>query len=138
MIFRDQFWVTINGNFIDICIIEWCKLFGDTRGKHYWGKVITEKDKFLTGLLGSLNITEDELTTYVYSVKEYRDKFVAHLDSENVAYLPMLDIAKNSTIYLYDYLLKFEDKEGCFPDAPKKGADFFERMSIEGKAIYNK
>ncbi len=53
LIFRDQFWVTINGNFMDICVIEWCKLFGDTRGKHYWGKVITEKDKFLTGLLGA-------------------------------------------------------------------------------------
>ncbi len=34
LIFKDQFWVNANGNFIDVCVLEWCKLFGDKRGQH--------------------------------------------------------------------------------------------------------
>src|SRR5271165_4315169 len=34
--YRSQFWVTANGNFLDHCVLEWCKLFGDERGEHYW------------------------------------------------------------------------------------------------------
>jgi hypothetical protein len=29
---ESQFWVNVNGNFIDICALEWCKLFGDKKG----------------------------------------------------------------------------------------------------------
>jgi hypothetical protein len=45
---HDQFWVIINGNFLDIAVLEWCKLFGDTRGKHYFGKVISDVPAFNT------------------------------------------------------------------------------------------
>lgn len=50
-----QFWTNVNGNFMDICVLEWCKLFTDKkRGKHYWGKVITDGASFFDGLLKSL------------------------------------------------------------------------------------
>jgi hypothetical protein len=39
LVFRSQFWVAVNGNFLDICVLEWCKLFGDKRSKHYWEKL---------------------------------------------------------------------------------------------------
>ena len=34
---KDQFWVSLNSNFIDISVIEWCKLFGDYKDKHHFG-----------------------------------------------------------------------------------------------------
>ena len=38
----ENFWVSANGNFADITVLEWCKLFADERGKHHWAKVIKE------------------------------------------------------------------------------------------------
>jgi hypothetical protein len=32
---NDNFWRVVNGNFFDICVLEWCKLFADEKGKHY-------------------------------------------------------------------------------------------------------
>ena len=137
LIFKDQFWVTTNGNFLDICVLEWCKLFGDQRGKHHWKKVISKKEKFFNELLNELEITEEKFDSYIDVFRTYRDKFVAHLDSENTAYPPGLEIAKNSTIFLYNYLLAHEEIDNCFYDAPKNAAEFFCHLSREGKAIYN-
>jgi len=138
LIFKDQFCVTANGNFLDICIMEWCKLFGDTRGKHYWKKVITDKEYFYNSLLNQLKISNTDFDSYIEEMRTYRDKFIAHLDSENTAHIPKLEIAKTSVMYLYDYLLTHEDRENCFPDAPKKASEFYRRVSSEGKQIYNK
>ena len=57
-LFRGDFQTTVNGNFLDICVLEWCKLFSDTHGTHYWGNVITDKECFeadLTKLLKQLS-----------------------------------------------------------------------------------
>src|SRR6266571_8412423 len=93
LIFQDQFWVSVNGNFLDICVLEWCKLFGDSRGKHYWRKVISDPTAFFKGLLKKLGMTEAEFTAYINEIKKYRDKFVAHLDSELIMNIPRLDVA---------------------------------------------
>src|SRR4030042_2854823 len=119
LVFKGQFWINVNGNFIDICVLEWCKLFGDSRGKHYWRKVISDPTAFFNGFLQKLGMTEDELNAYVNKMKGYRDKFIAHLDSEEIMNIPRLDVAKNSISYLYNYLLTHEDEGDYFIDAPK-------------------
>jgi hypothetical protein len=35
-----EFLSTTDGNFLDTAVIEWCKLFGDRKAKHYWGKIV--------------------------------------------------------------------------------------------------
>ena len=65
LIFKDQFWVNANGNFLDICVLEWCKLFVDKRGKHHWRKVITDQASFYDGLLQAVNLTEAEFEAYI-------------------------------------------------------------------------
>ena len=35
-----DFWITLNGNFFDTCVLEWCKLFGEQRGKHFWKRIV--------------------------------------------------------------------------------------------------
>jgi hypothetical protein len=66
----------------------------------------------------------------------YRDKFVAHLDSEEVMHPPKLDVIKNSVTYLYDYLLQNEDEEDFFPDAPTNATAFYKGFLVEGKEAY--
>jgi hypothetical protein len=117
-------------------VLEWCKLFGDSHGKHYWRKVISDPTAFFNGLLQKLGMTEDELNAYVNKMKGYRDKFIAHLDSEEIMNIPRLDVAKNSISYLYNYLLTHEDEGDYFIDAPKDASGFYRSVLKEGLAVY--
>src|SRR5437899_1372655 len=91
---EDQFWTIASNNFLDISVLEWCKLFGDTKSEYYWKKIVTEPLTFFDGLLRVLKVTEIDFSTYVDEVRTYRDKFVAHLDHKRVADIPKLEIAK--------------------------------------------
>jgi hypothetical protein len=135
-VFSDEFWKTANGNFLDACVLEWCKLFGDARGLHYWGKVITDSEIFFAGLLKELPVTESELDTYVKEMRTYRDKFVAHLDSDLVMNIPRLDLATTSVLYLYKYILANEDDGNFFYGLPSKGAGYFRASIREAKRQY--
>lgn len=136
LIIRTQFWVAVNGNFIDICVLEWCKLFGDLRGKHYWEKAISDPKAFKAGLFQDLEMTEAEFSAYVLEMRTYRDKYVAHLDSVARFSIPKLDIAKKSVVYLYNYLLSREDQGGYFDDAPRDPPRFYQSALKEGLAVY--
>ena len=59
-IFEGQFWINAIGNFLDICVLEWCKLFGEKRGKHYWREIISDPDSFFQELLNETGLTETE------------------------------------------------------------------------------
>ena len=41
-----EFWLTVNGNFIDQCILEWFKLMGDPNDDHRCLKVVTDPARF--------------------------------------------------------------------------------------------
>ncbi len=128
--------VAANGNFLDICVLEWCKLFGDTRGKHYWGKVVKDPKGFFAGLLKACRVTESDFADCIKEMRTYRDTFVAHLDLDLVMQIPKLKIVEGSVSYFYDYLLAHEDEGNFFPDAPKKISVYYTRCLKEGKAGY--
>jgi hypothetical protein len=77
-----DFWKGINGNCLDIAVLEWCKLFADRRDPHHWLNIIKDIDTFRYGLFGLVG-GEEYFDAYINKVKIYRDKFVAHLDSGN-------------------------------------------------------
>jgi hypothetical protein len=138
-----QFWRNVNGNFMDICVLEWCKLFAEEKnGKHYWGKVITDAAAFFDGLLKALGMTNDEFEAFAKEMRFYRDKLVAHLDSEDIdskegMHFPnKLHIAHQSAAYLYDYLRGYEDEGNFFTDAPDTASSFYNRFLNEGKLVY--
>ncbi len=116
--------------------MEWCKLFGDARGLHCWEKVITDSKTFFTGLLKELSVTESEMDTYGKEMRTYRDKFVAHLDSDLVMNIPKLDLATMSVLYLYKYILANEDDDNFFHGLPSKGAGYFRASFREAKRQY--
>ena len=137
LLFKDQFWVNVNGNFLDICVMEWCKLFGDTRGVHYWKKVVTDPTAFFKGLLREVKITEADLNSYINEMRTYRDKFVAHLDSKETMHIPTLTVARKSASYLYDYLRTHEDEGDFFSDAPNKASTFYRNCLKEARSVYD-
>jgi len=104
ILYNDQFWITANGNFLDIAVLEWCKMFGDWNSKHHWRLVINSDDSFLMGLLAELDLTEAEYNTQKARVRHYRDKFIAHLDDENTMHIPDVSMMEKSVYYLFDCL----------------------------------
>ena len=90
---RGNFWRTANGNFIDICALEWCKLFADPKGKHHWSKIVSGPADFKSQRLNHLGIDEARFQKEIEVMKQYRDKFLAHLDSDEVMNIPALDDA---------------------------------------------
>jgi hypothetical protein len=121
----ENFWKRTNGNFMDIAVLERCKLFADRRGVHCWRNVVSNPDGFEAELLKHLGITAADLEAYCDGVRMYRDKFVAHLDDDPKARYPQLDVAIESTKFLYKYLLAHED-----------GGDYFEGLTRSLESAY--
>lgn len=109
-----QFWIAANGAFIDSAILEWCKLFADPKGKHYWSKSVADKSGFSNALYRRLRLCEAEFSAYIQTFKQPRDKFIAHLDAEPTMYLPRLRVARASAAFLYDHLLSDESTAHWF------------------------
>ncbi len=130
------FWRSANSNFIDIAVLEWYKLFADGRGQHHWRKVVSDPDSFRTGLFVALRMTEAEFEAYIARVKEYRDKFVAHLDDLEVMDIPWLRVARQSAAYLFNYLRAHEEVENYFHDAPTSAGSFYGVAARQGRQVY--
>jgi hypothetical protein len=77
-----DFWVTVNGNFLDQCVLEWSKLFGitgsDRKGPHYWENAVSDKTRFQTGIFQQIDRANFDDMFKV--MRKYRNKFLAHLD----------------------------------------------------------
>jgi hypothetical protein len=71
-------------------------------------------------------------------MKTYRDKFVAHLVSEEVMNIPKLRVARKSVSFLYGYLLDNEEEDNCFHDAPPKVSRFYRQFYSQGRKVYSK
>lgn len=99
-----DFWITQGGNCTDVAILEWCKLFADSADKHHWSRVVDDPNAFKIWLLTQLALDEAAYSDYVTSVRRYRDKFVAHLDSGNVMEIPALDIAERAVFFYHQHL----------------------------------
>jgi hypothetical protein len=109
-----QFWISANGAFMDFALLEWCKLFADWRGKHHWSKTIVDQSSFSSGLYARLAMSEVQFVGYIETMKRPRDKFIAHLDEDNMMMLPRLRPARVSVAYLYDKLLTGKDTKQWF------------------------
>jgi hypothetical protein len=133
---REQFWITLNGNFIDTCMLEWCKLFGDLNAKHHWAKCVSNQPAFLNGLCVELRITPEQFEAFRLEVRAYRDKFVAHLDNLNTMQIPRLQPAIESVEFLYQHLLNVEDDVGAFLDAPRSASAQYQQHLREGRAAH--
>lgn len=108
----ENFWRLINGNGIDMCVLEWCKLFADSKDKHHWSRIVADPAKFKAELLRQLSTDEAAFNKEIEVMRRYRDKFLAHLDSDEVMNIPSLEIAKQAVWFYFDYLVQNEARPG--------------------------
>lgn len=130
-----NFWKTTNGNCIDHCVLEWCKLFGEPRGEHHWRQVVADPASFEKALYAAVSMNADDFEQYRLKAREYRDKFVAHLDLELTAYIPHLDPAWASVRFYHARAVK-EARPEVFTGLPLDIDEFQTRMSTEATGVY--
>ena len=133
---QGHFWNGVVNNCFDQCVLEFCKLFAEKRGRHHWRKVVSDQTAFLTGLLATLEMNEAELNEYIQAFRFYRNKYLAHLDEETTGNFPYLGPGKEAVSYLYDYILEHEDEGDFFLDASATAADFYADREEEAAEIY--
>jgi len=105
---QSDFWLTVDGNFLDLAVLEWCKLFGDRKGNHYWNKVVSKCSCFKAGLLSDLGAQDNEFNEYIRKICSYRDKFIAHLDNRKCMDFPELGKARKAVEFYHGYILTHE------------------------------
>ena len=112
---KERFWICLSVNFIDIRVLEWYKLFGNHKDKHHWKKVMTHDEDFKKRMFEKLKIKQTDLDKVHGSIKAYRDKFVAHLDSEETMNIPMIEEALDMVFFYYSEVKKICDSTSDWP-----------------------
>ena len=120
-----EFWITVLGNFIDVCVLEWSKLFGDDKGKHHWKHIVDNEASFKARLLSTIGITEAQWQQSWEEIKEYRDKFIAHLDSEHTMNVPHMDIPFRMISFFYDELKMCSSDQSVFAGLPSAMPEYY-------------
>jgi hypothetical protein len=133
-----EFWITIDSNFIDMAVIEWCKLLGDRNGKHFWRKVVAEPSRFEVMMLDHLSMTADEFAAYVNEMQTYRDKFLAHLDDLTVMEIPFLDISRKTVEFYHRQIVESERSASDFVGLPIDLADYYRNCFDQAQVIYGR
>ena len=131
-----QFWINANANFLDIAVLEWCKLFAERGGKHHWARSIPDREEFATGLYAIVGMAPAAFLNYALGVKRYRDKFVAHLDEDSTMWPPRLRVARRCAAYLYDCLRRLPEAADCLRDANLSASEFYAVMYRHAREEY--
>jgi hypothetical protein len=109
-----RFWRTMANNCIDLCVLEFCKLFADRNGRHCWRKVVSPAKAypFEADMLRHVGMSTSEWDAYLEQMRNYRDKFVAHLDNDIKMQIPHLDPAKLAVEFYHSHVVKHEAQQG--------------------------
>lgn len=132
---NQNYWILIFNNFLDISVLEWCKVFGSKNQNTHWSRHVENKDEFRNGMLARLEMSQEEWQTYWSSVKDYRDKSVAHHQSNpNITHYLDLGPALTACFYYYEKLIAElhnlkvydypDDLESYFESSLSQASDF--------------
>lgn len=137
-----NFWRQANSNFIDMCVLDWCKLFADKRAVHHWRKIVSDPAKFEADLLAHLNVTADEFQHLIDKVRFYRDKFVAHLDELNEMDVPTLDLLAKAIWFYHAHIVTNEvqpgDLAGIPTGTPEKFNQGYDQCIQEAERVFER
>ncbi len=120
---KQNFWIYINNNAIDMAILDWCHLFGSHSDQLHWKRIIKDIDKFRGNLFKFLKISESTWRTYRENLKSYRDKNVAHIEVMPLVNVPDLTFALDSVIFYYNEVKEEIKNNGAhfvYPDDLEK------------------
>ena len=134
------FWTQISANFLDIAVLEWCKLLGDEKDKHFWRNVVTDPPAFEASLLAHLEMTASDFVDLAKKMRRYRDKFVAHLDSDAKMDIPLLTAALAADSFYHGHIVGAEADAGDLfglADTSDKFAKGYEQCFKEAERVYD-
>ena len=144
---RLNFWRVIYGNFLDVAVIDWCKLFGSDHEEHqpvHWKSVVPVErhDEFRAGLLDAIGITQAEWEKYWRKMKAYRDKQAAHFNAEyirpeNDPHYPEFDLALEAVYYYYQWILGDMQNREVRHTYPKDIRDYCQRFFEQANEAAN-
>lgn len=132
----DPFWKTLNSNFLDICVLEWCKLFGDHKDKYHWKNIMDYPSKFKQEMFQELNIKQADFDGIWASIKSLRDKFVAHLDNKEIMNIPQFDLALSLVIFFHKKAVKSLVNEKSLEGLPRDLKAFYDACYTEAEKKY--
>jgi hypothetical protein len=136
---RSAFWAQVSSNFLDIAVLEWCKLLGDDKDKHFWRNVVADPTTFEASLLANLEMTKSDFADYAKKMRRYRDKFVAHLDSDVKMDIPRLTAALAANRFYHEHVVTVEaavDDLFALADTSENFAQGYERCLKEAEHTY--
>ncbi len=91
-------------------------------------------------MLIQLNMTEAEFEAYRETHRVYRDKFLAHLDSERRMNPPHLEIARKSVFFYHSHLVSGAAGEANWRGLPDSAEEFqagYDRSFREAADAYH-
>jgi hypothetical protein len=132
-----HFWLQVNENFLDMCVLEWCKLFGSDKEKHHWSNVVTDARTFEAELLRHLGINDQQLKVQVKIMLRYRDQWVAHQDYKLTGLYPTLELPKKAIWFYYTWIVEHEGYTPSqdFPFAEQLD-DGYDKESLVANVVY--
>lgn len=133
-----NFWRAVNGNFLDMCVLEWCKLFADRKGKQYWEKIVSSTVDFKADLLAHLGLDDGAFQKEIETMRKYRDEFVAHLDSAYSVCLPRFDIPKNAVWFYHAHIVRCEAESTDLAGLQTDLDTGYKQVEDEAKAVYQR
>jgi hypothetical protein len=122
-------------NAIDLAVLDWFHLFGYHNDDLHWKRVVQDVNSFRQGLFQSLGMIEQEWTAYRESIKDYRDKDVAHIEVRPVSHVPDMAVALQAVVYYYTYVLKELSHYSKYNAWPKDLKDYYQRSLAQTKPI---
>ena len=111
------FWRQVNGNFFDMAVLDWCKLFVDRDGRQNWRKIVSKIENFESNLLVDCRVNKDEFSDIIKQFRHYRNKYLAHLDDEETI-IPFLENARPFVTFYHRYIVEYEAKTGELEGLP--------------------
>lgn len=139
-----NFWRMIQGNCLDIAVIEWCKLFGSDNKSYqpaHWKIQVPykEHDGFRRRLLGALKLSEEAWEDYWVEVKGYRDNHAAHFNQNYLnkpdSRYPELTTALEAAYFYYEYLIDSIADENVKRGYPEDIKDYCERFASQASHV---
>lgn len=131
----EPFWLTVVGNFVDIAVLEWCKLFGNRNGKYHWRKVLTNPDAFRDDMLKQLGLSQDRFESMHLTVKTYRDEFVAHLEDADTTTVPNMNVPYILAWSYYRQLHADYPSLALINELPRDYGNYFAAQSRDAERI---
>jgi hypothetical protein len=128
-------------NFLDIAVLDWCKLFGSQKTeKYHWRRVVSDTMNFERALLGELGTKDAAFQKLVKKMLGYRDRFVAHLDNDLVMNVPELDPSHKALVFYHRHIVECEAKSGDLAGLPRVDtlARGFTQSIAEARRAYHK